>query len=88
MPVITSYSIHYTKLYELVGIGLIGSSLARAARKHGLAEEIVASARTQQTLDTAMRLGLCDRAMPDPAAAVAGADGPGQIVDVDRVAHC
>jgi len=58
----------------LIGIGLIGSSLARAARKHGLAEEIVASARTQQTLDTAMRLGLCDRVMPDPAAAVAGAD--------------
>ena len=34
----------------LVGIGLIGSSISHAMRRKGLAEEIVGSARTKQTL--------------------------------------
>ena len=58
----------------LVGIGLINSSLARVLRREKIADEIVACARTQETLDTAVKLGLCDRAMLDPAVAVAGAD--------------
>jgi len=58
----------------LIGIGLIGSSLALALRQHGLAGHIVACARTEATLATAQRLGLCDEATLDPAAAAAGAD--------------
>ena len=58
----------------LLGIGLIGSSVARACRKHGLAGEIVGHARRQETRDEAMALGFLDRVEADPAAAVAGAD--------------
>ena len=59
----------------LVGIGLIGSSVARIARERGdLAAEIVANARTQATLDRVMELGIADRVELDPAKAVEGAD--------------
>ena len=58
----------------LIGIGLIGSSIARAARRHGLADEIVAVARSAATLASVGRLGLADAVTTDPAAAVAGAD--------------
>ena len=59
----------------LLGIGLIGSSIARAARERGdLAAEVVACARTQATLDRVAELGIADRCEIDPARAVAGAD--------------
>jgi cyclohexadieny/prephenate dehydrogenase len=59
----------------LLGIGLIGSSVARVARKRGdLAAEIVVNARTQATLDRVMELGIADRVEIDPARAVEGAD--------------
>ena len=58
----------------LIGIGLIGSSLARAARAQGLAEEIVCSTRRPETRDTALRLGIVDHAHADPAEAAEGAD--------------
>ncbi|WP_085900961.1 prephenate/arogenate dehydrogenase family protein [Kiloniella majae] len=58
----------------LVGIGLIGSSLALATRKNGLAKEITACARSQNTRDTAMRLGLVDAIYETPAEAVVDAD--------------
>ncbi|MPY69452.1 MAG: prephenate/arogenate dehydrogenase family protein [Alphaproteobacteria bacterium] len=57
-----------------IGIGLIGSSLARVVRRDGLAGGIVACARSAATRETALRLGLCDEATEDPAAAVAGCD--------------
>ena len=59
----------------LIGIGLIGSSVARIARERGdIAHEIVANARSQGTLDRVMELGIADRVELDPAKAVAGAD--------------
>jgi len=59
----------------LIGIGLIGSSVARIARERSdLAREVVASARTRRTLDRIIELGIVDRAEPDPARAVEGAD--------------
>ncbi len=58
----------------LLGIGLIGSSLARVMRRDGLAGHIVVSARTQESLDKAMELGLADSITLDPAEAVADAD--------------
>jgi cyclohexadieny/prephenate dehydrogenase len=57
-----------------IGIGLIGSSLARVLRRDKLAREIVACARRQETLDTARALGLADAFTTDPAAAARGAD--------------
>ncbi len=63
------------KRLALVGIGLIGSSVARIARERGdLANEIVVTARTQKTLDRVMQLGIADRVELDPGRAVQGAD--------------
>src|SRR5579883_702052 len=59
----------------LLGIGLIGSSVARIARERGdLAGEVVANARTQATLDRVVELGIADRVDLDPGRAVEGAD--------------
>lgn len=62
------------KRLALLGVGLIGSSVARAAKARGLAGEIVANARTRRTLDRVAELGFADRIEPDPAAAVEDAD--------------
>src|SRR3546814_21133310 len=58
----------------LLGLGLIGSSVARAVRLHGLAGEIVGHAKSGATRERAMELGFLDRAEADPAEAVRGAD--------------
>jgi cyclohexadieny/prephenate dehydrogenase len=58
----------------LIGIGLIGSSLARAMTKHGLTEEISIATRSQATLDKARDLKLGNSYSLDPGEAVAGAD--------------
>ncbi len=58
----------------LIGIGLIGSSIARVARRDGLAGEIVCAAKSEASRDAALKLGLVGAAYADPAAAVAGAD--------------
>src|SRR5580658_6622327 len=59
----------------LLGIGLIGSSVARIAKERGdLAAEIIVNARTQKTLDRVLELGFADRVELDPARAVEGAD--------------
>ena len=58
----------------LVGIGLIGSSLARVIRRDGLAREIVVSTRSAATLKRAEQLGLGDVYAADPAEAVRDAD--------------
>lgn len=58
----------------LIGIGLIGSSISHAMRRGGLAHSIVGSARTAETRDIAMRLGLVEAAYENPADAVDGAD--------------
>lgn len=63
------------KRLALIGIGLIGSSISHAARRHGgLVGEIVGSSATGKTRETALRLGLVDRAHATAAEAVAGAD--------------
>jgi cyclohexadieny/prephenate dehydrogenase len=58
----------------LIGIGLIGSSISHATRRKGLAKEIVGSARTKATLDTALKLGLIGKGYDSAAEAVKGAD--------------
>jgi len=58
----------------LLGVGLIGSSIARAARSQGAAREIVACARTAATRRRVAELGLADQVVETNAAAVAGAD--------------
>jgi len=59
----------------LIGIGLIGSSVARIALQRGdIAREVVACARTKATLDRVAELGIAHRVELDPGKAVAGAD--------------
>jgi len=58
----------------LIGIGLIGSSLARIIRRDGLARRIVACARSDATLDKVIELELADAVFKDPGKAVEGAD--------------
>jgi cyclohexadieny/prephenate dehydrogenase len=65
------------KLFDrvaLIGIGLIGSSLARALRRDSPGTTIVACARRAETLAAVERLELADETTHDPAEAVAGAD--------------
>ena len=57
-----------------IGLGLIGSSLARVIRAQGLAKKIVASSRSERTLQTALDIALIDEAYTDAAQAVANAD--------------
>jgi cyclohexadieny/prephenate dehydrogenase len=58
----------------LIGIGLIGSSLARAIKRHGLAGSIAACARSAETRAKVVELGLADSVHEDAGAAVEGAD--------------
>ena len=58
----------------LIGPGLIGSSIARAARAQGAAGSIVATARSAQTRKRVAELGLADQVVESNAAAVEGAD--------------
>jgi cyclohexadieny/prephenate dehydrogenase len=58
----------------LIGIGLIGSSIARAVRRDGIAGEIAISTRSAETLERARELGLGDSYHLDPAQAVRDAD--------------
>jgi cyclohexadieny/prephenate dehydrogenase len=58
----------------LLGFGLIGGSIARAARLHGLAREIVTTARSEQTRTRVAELGIVDRVLDSNAEAVKDAD--------------
>ena len=58
----------------LIGIGLIGSSLAHAMRKHKLAGEITGYARSEATRAKAMEISLVDKVFPTAAETVKDAD--------------
>jgi cyclohexadieny/prephenate dehydrogenase len=67
----------HTVLYDrlaLIGVGLIGSSIARAARQQGVVREIVATARSEKTRERVVELGIADRVVATNAEAAAGAD--------------
>ncbi len=58
----------------LIGIGLIGSSIARAARAQGLVGSIVATARSPATRRRVMEIGIADQVVDTNAEAADGAD--------------
>ena len=58
----------------LLGVGLIGSSLARILRREGIAAEIVGADSSAEARAEIAELKLCDRIEAEAAAAVAGAD--------------
>ncbi|HEX5507909.1 MAG TPA: prephenate/arogenate dehydrogenase family protein [Pseudolabrys sp.] len=58
----------------LIGVGLIGSSIARAARLQNAAGSIVATARSAATRRRVAELGIADQVVETNAVAVEGAD--------------
>jgi cyclohexadieny/prephenate dehydrogenase len=66
-----------TPLYDtlaLIGVGLIGSSIARAARAQPAVRQIVATARSENTRQRVAELGFADRVVETNAEAVKDAD--------------
>jgi cyclohexadieny/prephenate dehydrogenase len=58
----------------LIGVGLIGGSIARAARGLGIVDTIVATSRSEPTRQRIRELGLADDVVDTAAAAVKDAD--------------
>lgn len=58
----------------IIGVGLIGGSLARALRRAGCVQEIVGCGRGVDNLKRGVELGVIDRYTTEVAEAVAGAD--------------
>lgn len=58
----------------IIGVGLIGGSLARALKQVGHVGEVVGCSRNQAHLQEAQKLGVIDRFTTDIGAAVQGAD--------------
>ncbi len=65
-------SVHFQRV-AVVGLGLLGGSLARAVRERGLADEVVGSGRRAEALAAACRDGVVDETAPVEEA-VRGAD--------------
>ncbi|WP_437204762.1 prephenate dehydrogenase [Planctomicrobium sp. SH664] len=62
----------------IVGVGLIGGSLASAAKTRQLAREVIGIGRSSERLQAASRMGIIDRGVIDPA----------DLDDVDLVVVC
>jgi prephenate dehydrogenase len=58
----------------IIGVGLIGGSLAQALREAGFCQQIVGAGRNAANLKKAVELGVIDRYETDLAQAVKGAD--------------
>ena len=63
-----------SKRMAVIGVGLIGGSLARVLRQQGEVDEIVGIGRTEPNLQRAVELGVIDRYSQDPCQGVLGAD--------------
>jgi len=58
----------------LIGLGLLGSSLAHALKRDGLVNHVAGTARSKPTRDKALEIGFIDSAHETPAEAVVDAD--------------
>jgi len=58
----------------IIGVGLIGGSLGLSLRKNHVARHIVGLARSQETIDRAIELGIIDEGSITPLTAVENAD--------------
>lgn len=66
-------AIHFKKV-SIIGVGLIGGSLAKVLKAKKLADEITGTGRSRQSLDLALKLGVIDRIDQDAKHAVLDAD--------------
>lgn len=60
----------FIKRLAVIGVGLIGGSLARALKEHDLVGEVVGVNRSRASLEKALDLGVIDRGTTDAAEAV------------------
>jgi prephenate dehydrogenase len=65
--------IHFNNV-TIVGVGLIGGSLAKVLKTKNLADSITGAGRSRETLDLALTLGVIDRRGQGLSHAVVGAD--------------
>jgi len=65
--------IHFNQV-TIIGVGLIGGSLALDLKEKRIAEEIVGVGRSRENLELALSRGLIDRYQPDPESGVKDAD--------------
>ncbi|MEE8209536.1 MAG: prephenate dehydrogenase/arogenate dehydrogenase family protein [bacterium] len=66
--------VHFRRL-TIIGVGLVGGSLARVCRKKGLVEELVGVDASRPNLERAVELGVVDRGAESVEEGVRGADG-------------
>src|SRR6266566_7246895 len=71
----------------IIGVGLIGGSLARDLRVLGLVNEVVGYGRSVANLQLAVELGVIDRAVASVRDAVRGADVVVVAVPVGSIAR-
>ena len=62
------------KRLAVIGVGLIGGSLARSLKSHGVVGEVVGCGRSEENLKKGVELGVIDRYSTSVAEAVDGAD--------------
>ncbi len=62
------------KVLSILGVGLIGGSLAKAAKSAGLCQKVVGYGRCSESLQRAVDLGVIDQIASDVKAAVESAD--------------
>ena len=74
-----------TNKVAIIGLGLIGGSLARSLRDDGLAERLIGVEQNPAHAGRAQELGLVDEVEPDLAAAVRAADLVVVAVPVDAM---
>lgn len=65
--------VHFNRV-AIIGVGLIGGSIARAIKKHNLAKQIVGYSRRENEVKKAVDLGVVDSYETSVADAVTGAD--------------
>lgn len=65
--------IHFNKV-TIIGVGLIGGSLAKVLKHENLAHEITGAGRSRKALELALRLGVIDRVVETLSQAVGDAD--------------
>jgi prephenate dehydrogenase len=70
----------------IIGVGLIGGSLAMALRQAGAVGEVVGVGRSVENLKLALERGIVDRYTQDPLEGVAGADVVFLSVPVEQIA--
>lgn len=64
----------FIKKLTIIGLGLIGGSLARALRERDRVGEVVGVNRSRSSLEKAVELGVIDRFTTDPVVGVQGAN--------------